>query len=709
MPPPNPPKPGPDPQVELAKRLNKLAEEARKGKDGFTDLFTQVREVFREFSTFGAAITAVSRELTGDLILNFRKVAESLAAGGRLSVPATSPTTVNVAGGSALVEAAKALTDAAKTFKQPAPVVPPPDPPKPPAPPGATYGFADGKGDGSTYGFADEATGSRRRGREGIYGPGGIVPTGGQTPPRANPVAGAAPVAPPPPKENPFEMLGAGLRAFKSEAGGLWGAMRAGATSVGAAALQASHAATRAATAPFQVMQSAISALQIHVASFVQKASPLALIQFQRAVDDLTAVIGRALLPVIEAATRAIRGVANAIFGLSPVGQKAVAVLASATVGIAVFTAAVVALETVATGGLAPAIGGVVAAMGGMSIVFGEGGGFVKTLADTVGGALEMLGGVLQSLAASFAPVLAVIGELAKAAVTNFAYIGGVIASFAPVVADLGKVFLDLTQAAAPFTQMLLLGFGEGLKFTAAALKAVMPFFTGLSGVLAETGKALQPVLEELTLLGTDTLASLAAPLRDLTAAFGEVLTETLRAGLPVITAAAKAFRDMVLTLREVVATVMALFGLELQKTELGLPEAGRKDSTGAAVRGASFGDSANVLREAMKNAFMSGTAAQQRPEVKTAAAVTEMAAGVKELKQQIETIAGYVEDIPTNLVATIVNAWDQIKGSLPKMPELPKVPDLPRPPTPGDVGRFFLSPAAPIIDRAVDKLRGLF
>jgi hypothetical protein len=132
--------------------------------------------------------------------------------------------------------------------------------------------------------------------------------------------------------------LGAALGAVKQSGGNLAALVTKPLEAVGAAvaapiklvagALNAIQAPVLAVVGALNQFRSAVTALGEAVSGFVALANPAYVKQFQFAADDLTASIGRALIPVLQFATRMTRAFADVVFTLSaPFARLASAVL----------------------------------------------------------------------------------------------------------------------------------------------------------------------------------------------------------------------------------------------------------------------------------------------------------------------------------------------------------------------------------------------
>lgn len=121
----------------------------------------------------------------------------------------------------------------------------------------------------------------------------------------------------------------------------------------------------------FSALRAGLEAVKSQVVSFVEKANPAAVQKFTFAVDDLTGVIGRSLLPVLVNSTAIIQKLADYFHDLSPAAHALVAGLVAAAVGFTVVAVAVWGLNaafSTLTGGLSTILGALGALVAGMLV-----------------------------------------------------------------------------------------------------------------------------------------------------------------------------------------------------------------------------------------------------------------------------------------------------------------------------------------------------
>lgn len=209
----------------------------------------------------------------------------------------------------------------------------------------------------------------------------------GTTAPSSTPAPGAA--APGPVAPKPLS-AGAGLTTGPAAILGMFSALERGLASFGGA-----------------------------VARFVEKASPITIMRWQQATSDLQAVIGKALVPVLERVTSMVRVLADTFVSLSPQAkQLATGLGIGAGVGGAIsalITAGSLFIKVF--GGIPVLIGTLVGAFVGVAATMSSG----KAIFAAFGGVMKALSSVVEALATVLLPVLEVVlvpilDELAKIA-----------------------------------------------------------------------------------------------------------------------------------------------------------------------------------------------------------------------------------------------------------------------------------------------------
>jgi hypothetical protein len=181
--------------------------------------------------------------------------------------------------------------------------------------------------------------------------------------------------------------------------------------------------------------QSSIISFGNSLASFVGKANPVAVMQFTRAVENLQAVIGRALTPALETVTGMVRQLGDAFASLSPTAQRLVGALSFG-------------------GGLAGVFGAVSLAVKGLMATFGP----VPLIVGAVAGALAGIVATSasgQRIMAAFQSVLTAVGTVFEA---------------------LAGVVLPVVETALDLIVPLLNEFATGIRFVGSAIKDVLNF-----------------------------------------------------------------------------------------------------------------------------------------------------------------------------------------------------------------------------------------
>ncbi len=184
----------------------------------------------------------------------------------------------------------------------------------------------------------------------------------------------------------------------------------------------------------FAALNAGIRSVESQVVSFVEKANPAAVQKFKFAVDDLTGVIGRALVPVLNNATTLFQKLADYFHALDPATKTLAAGLVAAAVGFTVVAVGVWTLNAAfatLTGGLSAILGAVGAMVAG--ILFASSGtAELKVALDAMLGPLSEVLNVLAEIVTTLVSALAPVVE------TVF----GLIAAGLRVVADAVKAML---------------------------------------------------------------------------------------------------------------------------------------------------------------------------------------------------------------------------------------------------------------------------
>lgn len=318
-------------------------------------------------------------------------------------------------------------------------------------------------------------------------------------------------------------------------------------------------------------------AIQSQIGTYVALYSPAAMERFQRAVNDLNASIGEAMLPVFERFRVAVRAVGDTIASLTPSATAMIAGLAAASVSTVVFTAsiaALVAVLSVASGGttiaLTAAIGGLVAGLATAATAaasFGSGMGEFKRvvyqIANVFTGALEALGRGFGQVMTAVKPLLTALSDAGDSfgarlpqmieqgiglvlpfietfatvlaeLLPTLAQIGGAIQAFNVAVIQIGvaalRPALAIFEALAPVVKVLLFplvqalnllaGLGQALAFVSNIVGSLASGpFKVLTAVFGAIGDAVTAFFAPLT----DAFGELKAAFGDLFAVFGQI------------------------------------------------------------------------------------------------------------------------------------------------------------------------------------------
>jgi hypothetical protein len=171
--------------------------------------------------------------------------------------------------------------------------------------------------------------------------------------------------------------------------------------------------------AMFAVLEKSILSFGSAISSFVEKANPNATLRWNQAIADLQAVIGRALVPVLEKLTGMVRTLADTFASLSPEAQKLAVGLGLGS-GLGGAIGALISAGTVlvrVVGGIPALIGTLVGAFVGVMATMDSG----KRIFQAFGSVVKALSAVVEVVAVALVPVLEValvpmLEEVAKVA-----------------------------------------------------------------------------------------------------------------------------------------------------------------------------------------------------------------------------------------------------------------------------------------------------
>lgn len=426
-------------------------------------------------------------------------------------------------------------------------------------------------------------------------------------------------------------------------------------------------------------------AISNQMGAFVKMYSPVAMIRFGLAVDDLNAAIGRAILPTFEKMTSLVRALGDGISSLSGPAKTLLAGTLAAAVGITVMTAAVFALDAalnLATAGLPAIIAAVVGGLGGLAFamkdmaavqgplmklwesgvrvfdavgaaaaklfvflapaaetLFGVIGKAFEFLANAAGPAVEamtplfqLLGAVGQSigqLVAAVAPALMqLFKSVAAMAGATLPILGTLAGAFTSILGGLTQVTGAILQAVSPLIHILATVLAPVLKVLAlpfAILANVLAVVAaGVGKVLGFFGTLLAPLASSLTKV-VDAMTELwgtLGPLADkfladigkALVALGESLWEAFKPVgefiggvlIGVVQELAEWLQNLAVFIKQVAKAIHAMFGLP----EPDEPSPVDRQRTNA-VRNARYSSTEDVYKEAVRQAFMSGSGTQ--------------------------------------------------------------------------------------------------
>lgn len=412
-----------------------------------------------------------------------------------------------------------------------------------------------------------------------------------------------------------IDKVGGALKSVAQVAVSLW---NAGSQAVGAVNRLASDmvkfgaetakAGTALLRLPLDILETAVSSIQMQVARFVKLANPAEFQRFQQAVDDLYASIGRVLTPVLQAATDLFRSLGGALFGLNESGQRAIRALAAGTAAMLIFAAAAVALQAIMSGGVLPVIAAVVGAMAGLIATSDAFRPALANIGKVVGGVLESFGAALEQLLPAAQPVMDLIGDIGRIVGATVAHYSGLFASLAPQIGALTAAFGTIREA---FVQVI---------------EAVQGVYIS---VLSEGIKILADIVEA------------AAPY---VAAFAKVLGELVSS---------------------IVRWAASLLGFNIPA--LTAPQSNPANNVGAAARSTSTGSVDDVLRKARESAFSLGTGANSAASTTAAnttainQAIQQQQAKINEIVAGINNVVNDVKEFPGKVATAISNAADYV------------------------------------------------
>lgn len=288
---------------------------------------------------------------------------------------------------------------------------------------------------------------------------------------------------------------------------------------------QAGNQLTEFATTPFQLLRRSIAAVQSQIVSFVQFANPAAVIRFKMAWEDLQGVIGRVLLPVLNAFTMIVQKMADYLNAASGPAKGLVLVLAS--VGIAAVS-------------VAGAFAGLISAMVLFQVAAAAATGGLSAIVSILGaivGAVVAGGAVGAGLTVAFTPlqqlreIIDKIGNVATQAATKlgeavFPVLESLASSFGDMLATLKGAFESLASVAAPMASIvgsifenMMNGLSLYIQIFASQVAALKPVLDLVAGVIGGLSKAfsivaqfVSPIIAGIGKLGSVVVQAIVSP-----------------------------------------------------------------------------------------------------------------------------------------------------------------------------------------------------
>lgn len=268
---------------------------------------------------------------------------------------------------------------------------------------------------------------------------------------------------------------------------------------------QVAQGGANLASGPMRALETGIGAIQSQVTRFVALIDPAAVFRFQFAVDSLYATIGQTLVPVLNQFAQVIRGIASAIAGTTEQGKMVIAALAAGTVGLIAFGAAVAVVQAAATGGLGPIIGALTGAVGGVLLATGKLTPLFDTLASSMSGFLDQIGGALDVATDAFTGLMPLLADFSGEMAGFASYLIGAAQRLMPAIMDLGAVFVSLAKPALILYELYAGPLVEGFVLLGKVVSFVAPAVVLLGQVMGEMLEKVQGWIRELlSLIGID-------------------------------------------------------------------------------------------------------------------------------------------------------------------------------------------------------------
>lgn len=400
--------------------------------------------------------------------------------------------------------------------------------------------------------------------------------------------------------------------------------------------------------APMQVLENGLANIRNQVVSFVSATDPSAVKRFDLAARDLSGVIGKALVPVLENFTAIVREIGDGIASLTPQGKVMVSAVVAAGVAMTAAAVGATALSAAinsATAGIPALLGAVAGGLTGLGLALKDTAGvssvvggvmrIFRSIVDTVGEAvtravaqLEPLFSIFEQAAPVLNVVVGVMGNLVSAAMTPLVAVAQTLAPIVTMLAmDLGNYAKMLGSVLAP-----------ALQASGMAMEILLAPIRLLATLAAAAQSVLQPALDEL-LSAFGQIGSLMSDIsRTVSTILSAAIAEIVDVAMPVIKSVMEVvggvIRKLAQWLRDLVDYVRDFFGIE-KRERLG-PD---KSSDGASIRNVNFGSVTSFLEQGYKNAFMAGPKEQKKNPM------DEAAENVKQMRAKIEAGMNQVEE----------------------------------------------------------------
>lgn len=352
--------------------------------------------------------------------------------------------------------------------------------------------------------------------------------------------------------------------------------------------------------AVFGSLNKLTGAVQSSIATYTQLFNPAATKLLDRAIMDLNASIGQALMPTLEIATAGIKAIGNVIAELSPQGQKllvaltlggiAATVTAAATGVLTAMVAALAVAEDAATFGLS----GLVAAIGGFIAAIAVGGAVMASaskplaefqklfdqLSNVAESLLDTMGEAFQKLAVAATPLLDMILKLVSSGIEHAGgIVGPLIDSFTtmleglvPILETVVPAILGLLFALHDFDVLLIQLASLAIKPLLQALNVVLrpiamvvegialiiEVFTRASRYFLDFRKAIESaVLEPFNEMTAEIERNIQPAIDELKRAFADVGSAIGEAFTEIKKGAAEFVKNVIEVLRPVIEFVV--------------------------------------------------------------------------------------------------------------------------------------------------------